>query len=396
MTPEPFRARFLHIDGHLGFHAPYLEVPPGEYDQATVLAAFGKSMEVVTGLTAWSERLELSDAFLVNLFGTPYDDMYMIDTVGKAAELSVQLVGHSLPQQLTVGIIEEACLQSLPATIRDEAKRYDASVYIGDAWRITPHKDGLERGVGIINFGQESYQSWYLCSVAYYPPRGAVPVPDWSELWRFEGARDILFAAVSASPLLEWSDPMTDAPPIQVSKILQEFGILGDVTYDNLTIRSETVLSVTVLIKDMDLLAWKNDRPAPIIEVKNNSSEVAHQKVEPTAQPFVSFWDHNGSRMGLVAEGNSRSFYYVTPRKALLERGVFPGLLLFEGQRTGDRYVGTARIFAAPPCGEFPYQVEGPVSSDQETVTMSGNAPRVNDRCEIIGYRPDTLLFTLD
>ncbi len=89
-------------------------------------------------------------------------------------------------------------------------------------------------------------------------------------------------------------------------------------------------------------------------------------------------------------------FYYARPRAALEERGVTSGQLLFEGERSGNIYAGTARIFATPPCGEFTYKVEGPVSADQRTVTMYGRAPRVNSNCEITGYRDDTLVFTLE
>ena len=111
---------------------------------------------------------------------------------------------------------------------------------------------------------------------------------------------------------------------------------------------------------------------------------------------FNSFWDHNGSRMGLVADGSRRQFYYAAPRAALVERGVQAGTLLFEGERRGNTYVGEARIFARPPCGEFTYPVEGPVSSDQRSVTMFGRAPRVNERCQVTSYRDDTLVFTLE
>lgn len=115
-----------------------------------------------------------------------------------------------------------------------------------------------------------------------------------------------------------------------------------------------------------------------------------------TSPSYSSYWDHNGSQMGLVAVGTMRMLYYARPRAALAERGVASGQLLFEGERSGNLYAGTARIFATPPCGEFTYRVEGPVSADQRTVTMYGRAPRVNGGCEITGFRDDTLVFTLE
>jgi len=100
--------------------------------------------------------------------------------------------------------------------------------------------------------------------------------------------------------------------------------------------------------------------------------------------------------MGLLAEGNARRFVYLRPRAALAQRGVVSGTLLFEGRRIQSTYEGTARIFGMPPCGAFPYAVRGPVSGDQRQVTLYGRAPRLNERCEVIGHRDDTLVFTLE
>ncbi len=211
MTPMPFRARFLHVGAQLGFHAPALEVPPGQYDEATVLAAFNGAMQVVTGLTAWSERLALSDDFLVSLFGTPHDEMYMIDTVGKAAELSVHLVGHVLPQQLTVPMIEQACRTAMPF-FEGEATRFDSAASIIDAFRVAPTRTGRERGVAVVEYGVESWLGWYVCSVAYDPPRDPVAADRLFELHRFEGARDLLYVRGSDNPIREWDDPMRDPP----------------------------------------------------------------------------------------------------------------------------------------------------------------------------------------
>ena len=395
MTPMPFRARFLHVDGHLGFHAPALEVPQGQYDEATVLAAFNSAMQVVTGLTAWSERLALSDDFLVSLFGTPHDEMYMIDTVGKAAELSVHLVGHVLPRQLTVHMIEQTCRQAMQS-VEGEARRFDSGMSIVDAFRIPPTRDGRELGVGVVEHGVSSWLGWYVCSVAYDPPRGPVSAHRLFELHRFEGARDLLFARVSDRPIREWDDPMRQPPPISLSAVLSEVEALGERFSDQEAIRSETVFAAETPIGSMNRPTWHRDQPAPTRGVTGRAAASTQQGDRVPTSLYSSFWDHNGSRMGLVADGSRRQFYYAAPRAALVERGVQAGTLLFEGERRGNTYVGEARIFARPPCGEFTYAVEGPVSSDQRSVTMFGRAPRVNERCQVTSYRDDTLIFTLE
>lgn len=112
-----------------------------------------------------------------------------------------------------------------------------------------------------------------------------------------------------------------------------------------------------------------------------------------TPQPSKSYWDHNGSVMSLQAKGPERKFYYDQPRELMQRAGAKNGTLLFEGRKEANSYVGTARIFAGE-CGPFTYTVSGPISEDQRTVVMTGQAPRVDlNTCRIIGYRDDRLVF---
>nr|WP_321445823.1 hypothetical protein [uncultured Cohaesibacter sp.] len=113
----------------------------------------------------------------------------------------------------------------------------------------------------------------------------------------------------------------------------------------------------------------------------------------PTSQAFAdSCWWHNGSLMRLVAQGNNRWFYYEQPRAGL---AVGPGTLLFNGQKQGNWYAGTARVFSKYcPGSPMPYHVEGPVAPNQLKVTVQGNR-EVNKRCRPTGrWTTDTLVFT--
>jgi hypothetical protein len=106
-----------------------------------------------------------------------------------------------------------------------------------------------------------------------------------------------------------------------------------------------------------------------------------------------SLWSHNGSLMGLMADGPSRRFVYERVREGMARVGVRPGTVLFEGQKDGNQYTGTAYIFP-PNCPSVAYDVSGPVSPDDRQVTMFGQAPRVDSRCRIFGYRDDVLVFS--
>ena len=68
----------------------------------------------------------------------------------------------------------------------------------------------------------------------------------------------------------------------------------------------------------------------------------------------------------------------------MIEAGSKPGDLLFSGKAVGMQYVGRAYIFAGR-CGKFAYEVRGNILNDYRQVELQGQAPRVDDNCNIIG-----------
>lgn len=105
-----------------------------------------------------------------------------------------------------------------------------------------------------------------------------------------------------------------------------------------------------------------------------------------------SCWWHNGSLMRLQARGNQRWFSYESPRAGLSVR---PGTLLFNGEKQGNYYTGTARTFSRH-CPGTPnlYSVSGPVARSQTKVTMHGTR-QVFKRCRPTGrFVSDRLVFT--
>ncbi len=106
-------------------------------------------------------------------------------------------------------------------------------------------------------------------------------------------------------------------------------------------------------------------------------------------------WMHNGSTMRLKASGNERYFYYEAPRSGLWGAGVQRGTLLFNGTKNGNWYSGLARVFSSGCPGDpLEYYVEGPVSSDQARVTLTGTR-ETSDNCVATGrVVVDELVFT--
>ena len=108
-----------------------------------------------------------------------------------------------------------------------------------------------------------------------------------------------------------------------------------------------------------------------------------------------SCWDHNGSVMRLQAEGNKRWMYYEIPREVLRNAGVQQGTLLFNGEKNGNWYSGTARRFSKYCIGDpLEYFVEGPVRKDQLQVTVRGTR-EIHKKCQPTGrLAQDELIFT--
>ncbi len=113
----------------------------------------------------------------------------------------------------------------------------------------------------------------------------------------------------------------------------------------------------------------------------------------PGRTQTLSIWDHNGSTMLLDANGSDRHFYYENPRTAMIAQGATHGSELFEGNRSGNTYSGTAMIYSKK-CGVDQYKVAGTVSDDERTLILQGRAPVHNQACQTSSYRDDTLVFT--
>jgi len=108
-----------------------------------------------------------------------------------------------------------------------------------------------------------------------------------------------------------------------------------------------------------------------------------------------SCWNHNGSIMRLVAQGNNRWFYYEVPRQVLRNAGVRRGTLLFNGRKNGNSYSGTSRVFSKWCNAPLQYYVQGPVSPSQTRVTIRGTRDVYGSGCRNTGRRKtDRLVFT--
>lgn len=105
-----------------------------------------------------------------------------------------------------------------------------------------------------------------------------------------------------------------------------------------------------------------------------------------------SRWEQNGSIFYLTNDGPARRIYFESPRPDLVDIGVKKGALLFEGNKVGNKYEGTAYAFARS-CDAKAYDARGDISADEKQVVLSGRAPEISSSCKIVGYRDVFFVF---
>ena len=157
------------------------------------------------------------------------------------------------------------------------------------------------------------------------------------------------------------------------------------------------ILSGTLFVNGMSYPIELRSSGMPPPEVASNGQGSAGAAATGWLPRFggqaLSYWNHNGSGMAWESRGDDRWIWYYRPRPGLAGVGVGQGTLLFEGRRSGDRMVGTAYTFSGP-CGPAGFAVDGPISANDERVSMTGTAPRRDEACNVVARRGERLDFT--
>lgn len=121
--------------------------------------------------------------------------------------------------------------------------------------------------------------------------------------------------------------------------------------------------------------------------------EEARRRREAALTPTQTLWDHNNSTMSVTISGGRVTIHYLKPRQGMMDEGVRPGTLMFEGQRVGDRLSGTAYVFDSR-CGKLPYQDEGEIFGGRQIVLNGRRVPTaLTAECQVTSYRTDPSVF---
>ena len=350
-------SRNLHIAGKLGFHAPFLRLPSGQYSAQTIENSYTAAFTALGKLAGMPKRRNstepILDPTLIALLAEKGpDEAFLVDTVGKAARFGVALVGASPPRQHTATSYCNVCLNRFGVKRAHDIGPDECS-------GPTPDRsaDGNILFFGGYGDGGEidgvcAIQSRRELANQYASGPGV--------------CRDILY------------DESNSDPPDRSTDVAQ-------CTFIN--IDPAEFYAPTTPIEQL---------PRSLARIRfryNAADDTGPVEFDVPATPSgPSLWNHNGSTMKLVADGASRRFYYESPRQGMRAQGVTSGTLLFEGTKSGDAYSCTAYIFSGR-CGKLAYQVSGLVATDQGRVVMRGQAPRLGNGCQVTGHKDDILVF---
>ena len=139
------------------------------------------------------------------------------------------------------------------------------------------------------------------------------------------------------------------------------------------------------------------EREREIARLEDERRRRAEEEARSRAANRVSFWDHNGSVMRLARQGDARRFYYERPSSRMARAVAIVDNLLFTGRQSGNRYSGTAYVYASRCRRKYGYQVSGEISGDGKRVVMRGAAPVIGKNCRVSRYvwnSNSTLVFT--
>lgn len=111
-----------------------------------------------------------------------------------------------------------------------------------------------------------------------------------------------------------------------------------------------------------------------------------------TSASADSLWDHNGSVMRLKEHGTQIELYYEVPRSGMVEQGVRPGQLFFNGRRDGSTVVGIARAFLRKCAAPMEYAIQGNMV-ENNSIILKGRRPVFKDCRPQKPLKDDELVF---
>jgi hypothetical protein len=112
-----FIDRRLDVRGKLGFHAPYVTAD-AVVPEEVVAKAYQSGIQAVANLLELDRKGFLNRALVVDFLRMGPGTFLNLDTVGKAGEWVVELIGYALPEEVTGTMLDQACGNDIEWTAR--------------------------------------------------------------------------------------------------------------------------------------------------------------------------------------------------------------------------------------------------------------------------------------
>ena len=104
-----FPVRKLHVRGKLGFHAPSLDVPSGDYSKESVDKAFRLAVRAISQLMSRADTLHLSPKLIDQMLAVPPETLGYLDTVAAAQAYGIHIEGLPVPRGVTRDRVGQIC-----------------------------------------------------------------------------------------------------------------------------------------------------------------------------------------------------------------------------------------------------------------------------------------------
>lgn len=105
--------RRIHADAKLGFHAPSLSIPDGNYNKEAVTRSYDLAVRNIAFIHEQQVLLNIPSSLLIHMLKTPSSEMFYIDTVGKIIRWNMMLFGTKPPLEVTQGEMVRACFAGI-------------------------------------------------------------------------------------------------------------------------------------------------------------------------------------------------------------------------------------------------------------------------------------------
>jgi hypothetical protein len=122
------RSRSMHVTATLGFHAPQLNVPAGQFSETVVGQAFDVAIRASAEIFGSLEDPRINRGFALSVFDVAGQDFYFVDTPERARELGVTLTGTGpLPERIAVIVSAFSARQSFHPSDRQTTRTRTAA-----------------------------------------------------------------------------------------------------------------------------------------------------------------------------------------------------------------------------------------------------------------------------